>query len=372
VGTSYWLDTEPAPSFARGESTGPADVEIVGAGLTGCAAALRLASAGLRVRVREAREVASGASGRNGGFVLRGGAMRYDDARTVYGREAARDLWRWTESGIDRLEELAGDAFRRSGSLWIAVEPEEGKAIRAEYEALRADGFEAEWLDEAAEPFHGAVRNPGDGTFDPARSTRMIALAASEAGAEFLEHSRVEALGELEAEHVVVATDGLGRGLLPELDRWIRPLRSQVLLTEPLPERPYPLPHYGRQGHAYWQQLEDGRLLLGGFRDVDPEKEATDRETTTPVIQGALDAFLLELLGRSPRVERRWAGIFGATDDLLPLAGRVPGHERLWVAAGYSGHGNVLGLLCGEAVADAILGRPEVLPSLLDPARLAA
>jgi glycine/D-amino acid oxidase-like deaminating enzyme len=347
------------------------DVEIVGAGVTGCAAALRLASAGSRVRVHDAREVASGASGRNGGFVLRGGAMRYDHAREAYGAEAARELWRWTETGIDRLAELAGDAFRRTGSLRIAVDPDERAAIRAEYEALRADGFEAEWLDEApAGPFAGAVRNPGDGTYDPARSTRRIALAAAEAGVELREHSRVGSLDDLDAEHLIVATDGYGRGLLPELDRWIRPLRSQVLVTEPLAERLYPLPHYGRQGHAYWQSLEDGRLLLGGFRDVDPAAEATDEEATSAGIQRALDAFLVELLGRPPQVERRWAGIFGATDDLLPLAGTLPGRDRVWVAAGYSGHGNVLGLACGEAVADAILGRQDALLPLHDPARL--
>ena len=42
----------------------------------------------------------------------------------------------------------------------------------------------------------------------------------------------------------------------------------------------------------------------------------------------------------------------------------------MWVAAGYSGHGNVLGYLCGGLVADAILGRDDPLLELLDPARL--
>jgi glycine/D-amino acid oxidase-like deaminating enzyme len=38
--------------------------------------------------------------------------------------------------------------------------------------------------------------------------------------------------------------------------------------------------------------------------------------------------------------------------------GRVPGHDGVWVAAGYSGHGDVLGFMCGELVAQAILGSP--------------
>jgi len=93
-------------------------------------------------------------------------------------------------------------------------------------------------------------------------------------------------------------------------------------------------------------------------------------EETTPVIQEALDAFLVQLVGVMPPVAYRWAGIFGLTQDFLPLVGRVPGREGVWVAAGYSGHGNVLGLMCGELVAGAILGRPAPVLELFDPARL--
>jgi glycine/D-amino acid oxidase-like deaminating enzyme len=91
---------------------------------------------------------------------------------------------------------------------------------------------------------------------------------------------------------------------------------------------------------------------------------------TTQPIQDALDAFLVELLGELPAVTHRWAGIFGLTQDLLPLVGPVPEHDGLWIAAGYSGHGNVLGLMCGELVAEAILGRTDPVLELFAPARL--
>jgi len=69
-------------------------------------------------------------------------------------------------------------------------------------------------------------------------------------------------------------------------------------------------------------------------------------------------------------VTHRWAGIFGLTQDLLPLVGAVPGRDdRVWVAGGYSGHGNVLGFACGALVADAILGQGSPQLELLDPAR---
>jgi glycine/D-amino acid oxidase-like deaminating enzyme len=71
-----------------------------------------------------------------------------------------------------------------------------------------------------------------------------------------------------------------------------------------------------------------------------------------------------------PEVTHRWAGIFGLTQDLLPLVGRVPDHDGTWMAAGYSGHGNVLGFMCGELVAAAMLGQDDPLLELFSPARL--
>ena len=76
VADSYWL-AEPHDPLPRARLGGAPDVAVVGGGITGCSCALALAEAGLRVRVYEAREIAGGASGRNGGFALRGGAAPY-------------------------------------------------------------------------------------------------------------------------------------------------------------------------------------------------------------------------------------------------------------------------------------------------------
>ena len=145
-----------------------------------------------------------------------------------------------------------------------------------------------------------------------------------------------------------------------------------MVATEPLAERLFDKPHYGRHGYDYWQQLADGRIVAGGFRDSDLASEFTDEEATTPRIQSALERFLADLVGRQLRITHRWAGIFGLVPDLLPVVGRVPGSDRLWVAGGYSGHGNVLGFACGRLVAAAILGSRTPLIELFDPRRLEA
>jgi glycine/D-amino acid oxidase-like deaminating enzyme len=374
VAESFWLD-EPAPVLRSARLAGEPDVAVVGGGITGVAAALALARHGKRVRVHEAREVASGASGRNGGFALRGGAMAYDSAREWLGADEAAAYWRLTETYVDRMAEFPGDGFRRTGSLRLAGDDEHDE-LRAEYQALRADGFDAEWHSELPAPlagrFPGALFHPADGVLQPARLVRRLAQAAADAGVEIREHDRVADLADLGAGTVLVATDGYPSGLLGELEGLIIPTRGQMLATEPLEERLFPLPHYGRHGFDYWHQDEAGCLIVGGFRDADMDSEFTATEETTPRIQEALEGFVQALLGRRPAITHRWAGIFGLVPDLLPVVGELPGRDGVWVAGGYSGHGNVLGLMCGDLVAQAIVGDPHPLLERMAPARLVA
>jgi glycine/D-amino acid oxidase-like deaminating enzyme len=371
--TPYWLD-EPGPELADDGGGGRVDVGIVGAGITGCACALSLAEAGLRVRVVDERRVAEGASGRNGGFALRGTASPYDQVVASFGRERALALWQWTEAELDAMAAVAGDSFRRRGSLRLAVDAEEREDLRDELEALWADGLQAEWIDAPDGPlagrFSAAILHPTDAALQPARMVRRLAQRASEAGAEFVEGRRVRSLDELDSDTVVVATDGYPSGLLGELEGLIVPTRGQVIATEPIPERLFEVPHYGRHGFDYWHQAEDGRIVAGGFRDVSIDREFTAEEALTDDVQEALSAFVNGLLGRELRVDYRWAGIFGLVLDFMPVVGPVPGVPSAWVAGGYSGHGNVLGFACGRLVARAIRGDRDPLLDLFEPARL--
>jgi glycine/D-amino acid oxidase-like deaminating enzyme len=120
--TSFWLK-EPCDDLPRSRFEGRAEVAVIGGGVTGCSCALTLAERGVRVRLYEAREIAGGASGRNGGFALRGAAVPYDDARRELGDERARLLVELTErdaaggATLGQLTQIADRVFRfeRSG-----------------------------------------------------------------------------------------------------------------------------------------------------------------------------------------------------------------------------------------------------------------
>jgi glycine/D-amino acid oxidase-like deaminating enzyme len=370
--TSYWLDA-PADPLPRVELSGPPDVAVVGGGITGCSCALTLAEAGLRVRLYDSREIAGGASGRNGGFALRGGAAAYPVLAAAIGRDATRELWRWTERSVAELREVARDAFRPTGSLRLAADEGERDELSAEFDALVADGFDVEWVGDLPAPlvdYPAALFHPADGVLQPATVVRRLAARAAETGVEIREHTTVSSTAETVAETVVVATDGYPSGLLGQLEGLIVPTRGQVIVTEPAAELHFEVPHYGRHGFDYWHQRSDGRVVAGGFRDVSLQSEFTAEEQTTPVVQEALERFVNGLFGRDLRVDYRWAGIFGMVFDFLPVVGQVPELDGVWMAGGYSGHGNVLGFGSGKLVARAILGDRDPLLEHFEPSRL--
>jgi glycine/D-amino acid oxidase-like deaminating enzyme len=357
------------------------DACVVGGGVAGLSCALRLARHGLDTLLVEAGTVAGGASGRNGGFLIAGTAMFHNDARERLGVERARAIYARTLSAQDELVELAAelgvaDSLRRVGLLRLAVSEEEAEHVRSHAAALRADGFPGELVERDDLP--PALRRSGlvgcltehDAALHPVRWYRALAAAAEVAGARIFEGTRAVApvpapaegpvvteRGRVSARHVIVAADGALPALAPEYAGRVRARRLHMVAIEPLPPALDRLV-YARWGHEYLQQLPDGRVLAGGFADVDGERSYTDSEDGEPLVWERVHRYLREELGLEAEVTHRWAGVVGYTDDRLPYAGEVPGRPGLYVAGGYSGHGNVPGYMCGRDIADAIAGNP--------------
>ena len=297
----YWLD---APYEARPPLAGRVEAEVcvIGGGVGGLSCARTLAERGVDTIVLERTTVAGGASGRNGGFLLAGVAAFHNDARELYGHEHARRLYASTLSAQQEIYELAarlgiGDSVREVGSLRVAVSEDEAERVSGQVAALKEDGFPAELVGRDELP--PVLRRRGlcaclvdhDAALHPARWYRALAGAAEQAGARIFEGTAVRgpvpapgegelATGEgsVRARHVVVAADGALPALVPDYEGRVRPRRLHMVASEPMEQHIVDQLVYPRWGFEYFQQRRDGRLLLGGFSDLDGPASYTDRE----------------------------------------------------------------------------------------------
>ncbi len=109
-----------------------ADVLVIGGGITGVSLMRHLRARRMSAVLVERDRLASGASGRNAGFLLAGVAESYAAAVRTYGRSRAREVWALTLENHDRqIEAAAGQpvGHRRDGGLILASGPEEAREL---------------------------------------------------------------------------------------------------------------------------------------------------------------------------------------------------------------------------------------------------
>lgn len=365
-----------------------ADVLVVGGGIVGLVVALALAEAGRAPLVVERAQVLAGASGRNGGLLLPGTAELYLDLARRWGRTQARALWAMSTRGAAQLVEWLSTydvdcLWRPEGGLHVALDEAEQGQLLDNQVALVDDGFDATWLDRAAlsgfsdlplpATVPGALYLPGGGPLHSGRLVTGLARAAQRRGTRISEGVAVRALsleaeglrvttdqGALTAKAVVLAANAWVGQVWPALGALVLPVRGQVQVTEPLAGGGLRGAWYLHHGYEYFQQLPDGRVVLGGMRWA-----AADREEgqDSPAVNAALHERLTDWFGElfpawAPLpVAGRWAGIMAFTADRLPLIGPLDESGRLWVAAGFNGHGLPFAPLAAEIVAAGLAGR---------------
>jgi gamma-glutamylputrescine oxidase len=380
----YRLAVRDRPLYAPLDGSRRADVCVVGGGYTGLSAALHLAEAGADVVLVEAGEVASGASGRNGGQIHSGQRRDVLWLEKRFGRERARELWDAAEEAKALLRTLIArfgiDCDLRSGVIEAQHTPslmdeaaELVKVLRTRY------GYDqVTLLDRAAtaealgsERFFGAVDDHGGGHLDPYRLALGLARAAAGLGASIHEDTPAASLaagpvvhtaqGDIRADHVIVATDGRSGAFENTTRRRVLGINSFVVATEPLGALGESILPGGQSAAdsrfvvRYWRKTADGRLVFGGG------------ETSVGYVPSDVASFvrphLLEIYPQLRDVElaHGWGGIVSVTAPRLPFVREIAPNVR--AAGGYSGQGLALAPFLGKLLAEAAVGRPEGLMS---------
>jgi gamma-glutamylputrescine oxidase len=363
---------------------GPADVAIVGAGLVGLTAALYLKQRwpGWRVVVLERGALPSGASTKNAGFACFGSISE------LLEQEKRGDLQavvaaRW--AGLARLRELLGDAA-------LDYQPVGGyELFRHEEAALAAEcrdkisyfndllapvvGHGRTFRDATADAgrfgFGGVgtlLKNEHEGSLDAGRMMRALLSRVWATDVPVLTNCAVETIeasatghsvrlangASVEAGQVLLATNAFAAELLPKLA--VTPGRGQVLVTEPLPDISLLGTFHYDHGYAYFRQLPDHRILLGGGRNLDFGAEETTAPGLTPTVQAYLENLLQQVIvpGRQPRIDYRWSGVMGFGPALAPIVEWAqPG---VLAAVRCNGMGVALGAGTGWRAAELLAG----------------
>ncbi len=356
-----------------------ADVCVIGAGLTGVSAALRLAEAGAKVVLLEAATVGAGASGVNGGQIIPGFRHGAVALTQQFGAERARALIDLTVDARTRMADVVQDHgmacdLRMTGHVSAAAFALDIGDFEAESAALDRLGYGGHAVLDAAETrahvagaYHCGFLDGGGGHVHPLNYVIGLAALAQEKGVVCHENSGVLSVedgvvrtagGCVTARNVVLACDAnvgnvriKGRRT-PGAGR-LMPVWSYTIATEPLGKVAAGLlPSNAavsdtRFALDYFRRSADDRLLFSGG----------ERYVLAPLDD--VESFVRPQLARAfpvlagVRIDYQWAGIVAVTTSRYPQVGQDRG---LWWGHGYSGHGVLLAQASGRAIADAIMG----------------
>ncbi|KAF7551993.1 hypothetical protein G7Z17_g4635 [Cylindrodendrum hubeiense] len=420
--SSYWLEDPPFPALCdiRSELPEDADVVIIGSGIAGASVAktlLELSSEGkgpLKTVVCEARQLCSGATGRNGGHIKSTPYEVFSGFRAKFGPERAREIVRFQMKHLPTLLEVgatvpAGEV-REVRTVDLFIEQKDLETATHEVAELKEWVPEVEckvWDAEGAreESIAGAVSYKA-GALWPYRlvtgvwndllqrfpsltiSTQTIVEAVDHTPSSPYAYAVKTSRGTIKARHVIHSTNAFAPQLIPSLRGSLTGALAHMSAQRP--GSAFPASHgqlswsiVYSPGFDYVTQRPDnedgtpGDLMVGGgfFRS---REQALDqmgvwddsRVDALPGmhIRGVMPMTFEPQWGVGSTVKKAWTGILGFTGDLMPFVGRAPGSVHSgagqestgeWIAAGFNGEGMVWAWLSGTALAIMVLGKED-------------
>ena len=107
------------------------------------------------------------------------------------------------------------------------------------------------------------------------------------------------------------------------------------------------------RGYYYFRNIGD-RILLGGGRNLDFERETTTEFGQTEIIQNKLEQLLKDVIlpNKNFEVEHRWSGIMGVGNSKNPIVSQLS--ENVYCGVRLGGMGIAIGSLIGTELADLV------------------
>jgi len=355
-----------------------AKVCIIGGGFAGINTALGLAERGVKdVVLCEAKQLAFGASGRNGGFVFAGFSRGPESLLKDLGPQAAKQLYLGSVEAVNlirqRIDEYKIDCQHTDAGVYWANWFKD-QAILRNYQKLLSDNFDTYWdfIPKSelknlikSDRYKDALYEKNSLHFHPLNYALGLAKAAETAGVEIYEDTPVihlekkgktwlvkTPMAEIDAGQVVLACGGYLANLYPKIDASVLPIATYVMVTEALGDRMQNILHTKaaiydtRFAFDYYRPLPDSRLLWGGRisvldRSPDAVKKILHRDLVKVFPQ------LMDV-----KIDFAWSGLMSYARHEMPQIAEIePG---LWCAQAFGGHGVAPTTFAGELLAAAI------------------
>lgn len=359
---------------------------IVGAGIVGLnvAIAFKEKYPNERVLVLERGLLPTGASTRNAGFACMGSVTELLDNLTHMNEAAVVDLFAMRKRGLERMRAHLGDdaiGYKANGSYEVINEKDlsalnkidylnnllqpitKQPAFRVENDKIDAFGFSKAYV-------KALITCTCEGELHSGMLLRILADHAMAHGIEIKTGAAVSRFEENE-QHVnvvvkdpfrdeewlltcnmfTICTNAFTKQLLPDVD--VVPGRGQILITEPIPNLRFKGIYHMDKGYYYFREI-DGRVLLGGGRNLDFEGETTTDFSLSDRIQADLEQKLRDIIlpNTDFKIAQRWAGIMAFGNEKQPIVKAFS--DRVFGAFRMSGMGVALASEVAIQLADLV------------------
>ena len=370
-------------SYPKLEERFTVDVCVIGGGFSGVSTALELSERGYKVALLEARKIGWGASGRNGGQLIRGIGEEPEQFRQQIGEQGVAAIHQMGFDAVElvrqRIKKYDIQCDLKMGYMDVAIKPKHLTSIRSEYDLLKKYHYphELTWVEQSdmqafvgSQRYIGGLVDKGSGHLHPLNLCLAEARIAEQLGTRIFEYSPVVKInkgnkpevitehGAVHADFLVLAGNAYMGGLVPEIGGKVLPAGSYILGTEPLPEPLWQslIPKDMAICDAsvtldYFRLSADKRLLFGGMCNY----SGRDPKSITAALRPKMLRVFPQLKNTS--IEFEWGGMIGIGANRMPQVGRIT--PNIYYAQAYSGHGVNATHMAGRVLADAITGQSE-------------
>ena len=364
------------------------DIVVIGAGIVGCAVAYELARRGASVEIVDSRHpVGMGATQASAGVLAPYIEARDGNPLLDLGIRSLNLF----DDFMSRVAATSGIpvAYRRTGTIDVAVNDSEMETLRATAAVLERRGVAARLVDRAgtcaeepnvADDVVGSLIIDAHGFVIASELTRALSVAARRHGAQLIEQSRVRRISR-SGDELVVETDRghlSGSAVVLAAGSWsgtieidgistpapVRPVRGQLLQ---LAWNGPPLKRVTWSRKCYLVPWDDGSLLVGAT----VEEVGFDERATVAGVRDLLEA-ACDVVPQAWNAGFREArvGLRPGTSDNLPIIGPSTVVPGLFFATGHYRNGVLLAPLTAELVAAAMIeNRIDPMLASIGPAR---